>query len=88
MIEQQNGHWDTGPLEYPYGRGINLSIQVNDLDDVIESVTRHNHPIKIGPELNKYRMDGRILRHRELLLLDPDGYLLRFTQHLGSEQSD
>jgi hypothetical protein len=33
-------------------------------------------------------MDGGILRHRELLLLDPDGYLLRFTQHLGSERTE
>lgn len=85
MIEQQNGYWETGRLEYPYGRGINLSIQVDDLDGVIGSLNRHNYPIKIGPELNKYRMGDRILRHREMLLLDPDGYLLRFTQHLGFE---
>lgn len=85
MIEQQNGYWDTGPLEYPYGRGINLSIQIDDLEDVIASLSRHNHPIKIGPELNRYRMDDKVLCNRELLVLDPDGYLLRFTQPLDTE---
>ena len=35
MIEQRNGHWETAPLEYPYGRGINLAIQVDDLDVVV-----------------------------------------------------
>lgn len=35
MIEQQNGHWDTASLEYPYGRGINLAIQVDDMQFVI-----------------------------------------------------
>ena len=85
MIEQQNRYWETGKLEYPYDRGFNLSIQVDDLDNVIDSLERHNYPIKIGSELNHYRMKDRILRHRELLLLDPDGYLLRFTQHPGFE---
>lgn len=47
MIEQQNGYWETGPLEYPYGRGLNLSIQVDELDDIIEALKRHHHPIKI-----------------------------------------
>lgn len=83
MIEQQNGYWETGTLEFPYGRGINLSIQVNELNDLIDSLNRYNHPIKIGPGLNEYRMDDRILHHKELLVLDPDGYLIRFTQHLG-----
>lgn len=88
MIEQQNGYWETGSVEYPYGRGINLSIQIEDLEDVIASLNRHNHTVKVGPELNKYRMNDQILRHKELLLLDPDGYLLRFTQHLDTQLAE
>lgn len=88
MIEQENGYWDTGPLEYPYGRGLNLSIQIDDLEDVIASLRRHDYPIKLGPELNRYRMDDKILCNRELLVLDPDGYLLRFTQPLDTESTE
>jgi catechol 2,3-dioxygenase-like lactoylglutathione lyase family enzyme len=84
MIEQQNGHWDTAPLEYPYGRGINLAIQVDDLDVVIQSLNAQNYPMKFGPKENWYRMKQELLGNRELLVLDPDGYLLRFLQHLGS----
>ncbi|WP_326492596.1 bleomycin resistance protein [Alicyclobacillus dauci] len=88
MIEQQNGYWETGTLEYPCGRGINFSIQVDSLDDVVESLNRNNHPIRIGPKVNAYRKGDRILRHRELLVLDPDGYLLRFTQHFGLDEAE
>jgi catechol 2,3-dioxygenase-like lactoylglutathione lyase family enzyme len=88
MIEEQNGHWDTASLEYPYGRGINLAIQVDDLDMVISSLESHNHPIKFGPKDKWYRMNDKLLGNRELLALDPDGYLLRFLKHLGSRPID
>ena len=28
MIEKCNGHWQTGELKHPYGRGINFQIEV------------------------------------------------------------
>ena len=32
MIEQINDNWNTGKLEYPFGRGINLSMTIDDID--------------------------------------------------------
>ena len=32
MLKQANGYWQTGPLERPLGRGLNLQITVPDLD--------------------------------------------------------
>lgn len=84
MIEQKNGHWETAPLKYPYGRGINLALQVDDLDSVLKPVKSHDYPIKLGPKENWYRMKDEMLGNREALILDPDGHLLRFLQHLGS----
>jgi len=85
MIEQHNGYWDTGVLEYPYGRGINLSIEVEKLDNILESMHKHNLPIKLGPEEHWYRNREEKTGDKEVLILDPDGYLLRFVEHLGSE---
>ena len=31
MIEEINGHWDTGELQYPFGRGINFQIETDDV---------------------------------------------------------
>ena len=85
MIEQHNGHWDTGDLEYPYGRGMNLSIEVDSLDNILQSIHKHNLEIKLGPEENWYRKGEEMLGDKEVLILDPDGYLLRFIEHLGSK---
>ena len=32
MIEQINDHWNTAKLEYPFGRGINISMAIDDID--------------------------------------------------------
>ena len=34
MIEERNGNWETGELIYPYGRGINLQIATNNIDEL------------------------------------------------------
>ncbi|WP_232699498.1 VOC family protein [Brevibacillus daliensis] len=85
MIMQYNpsGTWNTGALEYPYGRGINLAFQIDNLDSIIQSLSNFNFPIKHGPKENRYRMGEAMLHNKEVLILDPDGYLLRFLQHLG-----
>lgn len=31
MIEQINDNWNTGILEYPFGRGINISMTIKDV---------------------------------------------------------
>jgi len=31
MIEELNDNWNTGELTYPFGRGINISMKVNDV---------------------------------------------------------
>lgn len=38
MIEEVNEHWNTGKLEYPYGRGINISMEVEDIDKIYDFV--------------------------------------------------
>lgn len=34
MIEQINDNWNTGTLEYPFGRGINISMSVNNVTEL------------------------------------------------------
>ena len=78
MIEQINDNWNTGKLEYPFGRGINISMTIDDVDYYYEKIKDKN--IKIFQELktNKYQVDDVIYEDKEFLIQDPDGYLLRF----------
>jgi catechol 2,3-dioxygenase-like lactoylglutathione lyase family enzyme len=85
MIEQEHPRWKTGALEYPYGRGINFQILVSALDDLLQSLHAHGYPLFVEPEEHWYRQDQVLLGQREFLVMDPDGYLLRFAQAIGQK---
>lgn len=72
-----------GPLEYPYGRGMNLQIEVTDVDALCQSATAAGARVHIPMEERWYRAGDRLLGNRQFVVLDPDGYLLRFFQDLG-----
>jgi catechol 2,3-dioxygenase-like lactoylglutathione lyase family enzyme len=83
MIEQETDFWVTAPRERPYGRGINLQIEVEDLDAILARLQQAGHPLFRPVEEAWYRADDRYLGNRQFLVQDPDGYLLRFFEDLG-----
>lgn len=83
MIAQEDSGWKTGKLENPYGRGINLAMLVDTLDVLLQRVQEHHYPLFAQPAEQWYRQGQILLGRREFLVMDPDGYLLRFAQSLG-----
>ena len=79
MIEEINNNWNTGTLEYPFGRVINISMTVTDVSALYNYLQKQQ--IKIFRELktDEYRVEDIIYKDQEFLIQDPDGYLLRFT---------
>ena len=51
MIEEINDNWNTGKLEYPYGRGMNISMEVKDIDSIYYKV-KELEIISALPKLN------------------------------------
>jgi len=86
MIQENNENWSTGKLEYPFGRGVNLSIDVNDVDRIVKKLEDHKYPVKMMPKKNWYRKGDVLLGVKEILVLDPDGYLLRFSQSVSNRK--
>ena len=41
MIEERNGCWESGTLEYPFGRGINFQIRVANEYDYCKMDSNH-----------------------------------------------
>ena len=78
MIQEDNDNWSTGKLEYPYGRGINISMSISNVEEYYNRLKNNN--IKFFKELmiNEYRAGEEIYSDKEFLIQDPDGYLLRF----------
>ena len=78
MIEQINDNWNTGILEYPFGRGINISMCINDIDEFYREIINKGIKIFEKLQINKYQVDDVLYEDKEFLIQDPDGYLLRF----------
>ena len=82
MIEEKNGNWETGILEYPYGRGINFQILVSSVDEILNKLEMINYPLMQEVKIVWYRMKDTKVGHKEFLVQDPDGYLLRFAERI------
>lgn len=78
MIEEKNNNWNTGKMEYPYGRGINISMTVSDVEKMYRELQEKNLKFFLDLEIHEYRIDNQISFDKEFLIQDPDGYLLRF----------
>lgn len=81
-----NDKWDVAPLSYPFGNGINFQLEVENLDEIYNSFKNSNYKITFDIEENWYRQDNKLLRNKEFLIQDPDGYLLRFSEDLGEKE--
>ena len=78
MIEEQNDNWNTGKMEYPYGRGINISMVVSNVENMYTKLKEKNIEFFKKLEIHEYRINDEISFDKEFLIQDPDGYLLRF----------
>lgn len=85
MLCQINGNWETGALERPFGRGINFEIKVKDIVPAQSALAAAGWPLFRPLADIWYRTgDGRESGARELLVQDPDGYLVRLSQNIGT----
>ena len=88
MIDQRSSDgerdWVPADLEYPYGRGMNLEIEVEDVGALHDCCVRDGARIFLAMEEKWYRRDALLLGVRQFIVMDPDGYLLRLSQSLGT----
>ncbi|MBP2661268.1 MAG: glyoxalase/bleomycin resistance protein/dioxygenase [Firmicutes bacterium] len=80
MIEEINENWKTGELQCPFGRGINFQISTEDVYKIAYRLKQNNIMLFRDIMESQYKCDSRVLVMKEVLVQDPDGYLLRFSQ--------
>lgn len=78
MIEEINDNWNTAVMEYPFGRGINISMSVSDVEKMYNKLKNKNFKFFLDLEYHTYKVDEIIYNDKEFLIQDLDGYLLRF----------
>ena len=79
--------WEVAPLRYPFGNGVNFQIEVKNVETIYNSLKNFNYPILFDMEENWYRENNKLLGNKEFLVQDPDGYLIRFCEDLGENNS-
>jgi catechol 2,3-dioxygenase-like lactoylglutathione lyase family enzyme len=81
MLQSADGpgrRFRTAPLERPFGRGINLQIEVADVAALHTSVLAAGIEPLVDLECRTYRVRGEEVITEQFVIADEDGYLLRF----------
>jgi len=83
MLCQRHGRFETGPFEYPLGRGAMFQLYFASIEPALAAVTARRWPIYQGLR-EIWRLAGdQETGQREFFLQDPDGYLIMVAQNLG-----
>jgi len=79
----QTRDWVTGPLEPPLGRGVNFQVSMPAIEPILAALARADWPLFMEPEQKWYRTGEVETGVHQFLVQDPDGYLVRFSAHIG-----
>ena len=72
------------PLQKPYARGVNFQIRVADVRTLHGRLEGAGAPFILPLEERWYRQGTNERGDRQFVVADPDGYLLRFFEDLGT----
>ena len=87
LEERQPGtrQWLTGDLTLPLGRGLNMQIAVPAAQPILDRLAAARWPLFMACEEKWYGAGAVELGVRQFLVQDPDGYLLRPAESLGTQ---
>lgn len=81
MLEEPVGRtWLAGPLEPPFGRGMNLQIMIGDVRALYAVCRRADATIFLPLETKAYQRRDDTVSQTQFVVQDPDGYLIRLAQ--------
>lgn len=75
---------EDAPLDHPLGRGINLEITVAAISQLLAAIEREDIVPYLPPEERWYATGAVETGVQQFAVADPDGYLLRFSQRIGT----
>ncbi|MEV4012752.1 VOC family protein [Nonomuraea angiospora] len=87
MLEQPSSRdrlYPRAALDYPYGRGINLTVEVDDVEQIHATLLAAGYEMWLPLEERWYERSADAVGVRQFAVQDPDGYLLRISQQVGT----
>ena len=83
LCERAEGRCKTAPMEKPYGRGVIFQVYISSIDPTIDRLKDLRVPIYAGPREVWRWYGNREGGRREVMVLDPNGYLIMLAEDLG-----
>lgn len=83
QIDPSAGQWLAASLAKPFGRGINLQVDVPAVAPIIQRLGSAGFSLFRDCTDAWYRADSVETGQREFIVQDPDGYLIRLVERLG-----
>lgn len=85
MLDQRGltRDWESGPMERPFGRGVNFQVRAPTLAPLLAALAGANWPLFLEPEQKWHRTGDVETGVHQFLVQDPDGYLVRFSARIG-----
>lgn len=86
MLEQdepEESPWVVLPLDYPRGRGLNLSIDCPSAEALVGRLSAAGYKLRRPIAECWYRRGAELCGEKNFLVMDPDGFLLRFAEDIG-----
>lgn len=80
MLDEVNDNWTVGELKYPFGNGINFQIDIGNMEEFVSNVKAQGAPLFREIFTSSYQCGDVCYEEKEVLIQDPDGYLLRFSE--------
>lgn len=88
LEDNENPHSRTGSLEYPRGQGVNFSVVTQSIAPIEHSLTTTGHPLRIPVREQWHRVGDSLQGEKQLWVMDPDGYLIRFIEDIGVKSGE
>ena len=84
MLQRKGGGWRTAELERPFGRGLNFQILVDRQAPILARIEAAGWPLFRPLETAWYRAGDVEVGLVQWLVQDPDGYLVRIAERIGT----
>lgn len=84
-VERGRLYPDT-PLEHPFGRGVNFEIRVSAVGVLHDALASEGFKFYLPLEERWYGREADEIGVRQFAVQDPDGYLLRFSETIGTRR--
>lgn len=79
MLEEGSEN-ELSSIEYPFGRGINFTFGVDNVDELYSKFKIKNDFLKRDIEIREFRVNDEIIYIKEFSIIDPDGYFIRISE--------